>query len=64
MNKKIKALMKASNQMQNAWYEVHMNSEGEHKDTFIKIRREIHELETRMMDLVEQMQEEQKEMEE
>lgn len=60
-NKKLKALIKASNQLSNAWLEVYQASSSEMSGDFFEIRSQINALEERMVHLIANMQQEQTE---
>lgn len=57
-DKKLKALIKASNQLSNAWLEVYQASSTEMSGDFFEIRTQINNLEERMVHLIANMQQE------
>lgn len=63
-NKKLKALIKASNQLSNAWLEVYQASSNEMEGDFFEIRRQLNQLEEKMVHLIANMQQEETENEE
>lgn len=63
-SKKLKALIKASNQLSNAWLDVYQVSKSEMTGEFYEIRQELNSLELKMVNLIQEMQEEQEETEE